>query len=95
MYAVIFKAEIKNFDSEYSEMAARLRNLALEEYGCTEFTAATEGNIEVAISYWPSKEHIQRWKSDPEHQKAQALGKARWYKSYRVQVVEVLHEYNS
>ena len=30
MYAVIFKAEIHQLDQEYSDTAARLRNLAIE-----------------------------------------------------------------
>ena len=59
MYAVIFKAEINKLDSEYSLMAERMRDLAMKEYGCTEFNACTEGNTEIAISYWPSQEHIK------------------------------------
>ncbi len=90
MYAVIFKATIKEFDAQYSEMAERMRDLAINEYGCTEFTACTEGNKEIAISYWPSMENIKAWHKNPEHKKAQALGKSKWYASYQVQVTEVL-----
>jgi len=95
MYAVIFKAEVNKLDKAYSEMASRMRELAINEYGCTEFTSCMEGNSEIAISYWPSKEAIQVWKNNPEHQQAQALGKSKWYKSYQVQVVEVLNQYGS
>ena len=95
MYAVIFKAEIKKFDESYSEIASRMRELAINKYGCIDFTSCTEGNSEIAISYWPSREHIQAWKNNPEHQQAQSLGKSKWYKSYQVQVVEVLHQYGS
>lgn len=90
MYAVIFKAEINKLDSEYSATAERMRDLAIKEYGCTEFTACTEGDNEIAISYWPSQEHIKAWRSNPEHQVAQKLGKEKWYKSYKVQVTKVL-----
>ena len=90
MYAVIFKAEIRELDSQYSAMAERMRNLAIDEYGCTEFIACSEGNIEIAISYWPSQEHIKAWHQNPEHQEAQKLGKEKWYKSYNVQVTKVL-----
>ena len=76
-------------------MADRMRELAINEYGCIEFTSCTEGNSEIAISYWPNKEAIQAWKNNPEHQQAQALGKSKWYQSYQVQVVEVLHQYGS
>ena len=95
MYAVIFKAEINKIDEAYSEMANRMRELAINEYGCTEFTSCMEGNSEIAISYWPSKEAIQSWKNNPEHQQAQALGKTKWYQSYQVQVVEVLNQYGN
>ncbi|WP_245662856.1 hypothetical protein [Endozoicomonas arenosclerae] len=50
MYAVIFRATIKQLDQEYSETAERMRNLALNEYGCIEFIASTEGDQELAIS---------------------------------------------
>lgn len=93
MYAVIFRAEINHLDAAYSDMGARLRELAMKEYGCVEFVSSTENNIEIAISYWPSLEAIQAWKNDPEHLKAQEKGKSGWYKSYRVQVAEVLREY--
>lgn len=90
MYAVIFKATINELDGEYSSMAERLRTLAINEYGCTGFHACTEGDKEIAISYWPSEEHIRAWHNDPEHLEAQQLGKNKWYKSYCVNVAKVL-----
>ncbi len=54
MYAVIFRAEILELDAEYAAMARRMRDLAIDEYGCVEFVACTEGNTEIAISYWES-----------------------------------------
>jgi hypothetical protein len=95
MYAVIFRAEIKLFDDRYSKMAIKMRNLAINKYGCTEFIAVTEGSHEVAISYWNNQKDIQEWKKNAEHLVAQKLGKAMWYKSYKVQIVEVKHEYGS
>jgi len=95
MYAVIFKAEVQELDDAYQTMANHLRELALSHYGCTEFIATTEGNNEVAISYWPSLEQIRAWRNDPEHQQAQVLGKSRWYRSYQVQVVEIVKDYSS
>lgn len=95
MYAVIFKAKIKNLDGQYSEMAKKMRELAMEKYGCTEFSSCTEGTDEIAISYWPSLEHVKLWKQDSEHLKAQELGRQDWYESYTVQVVELKREYHS
>lgn len=93
MYAVIFRAQVKELDAQYGELAARLRDRAIEEFGCLEFTACTEGDSEIAISYWPDLEHIRAWREDAIHREAQALGRERWYRSYQVQVVEVLRDY--
>ena len=93
MYAVIFKATTKQLDDEYSQTSARMRELAKSKYGCEEFVSAQEGDQEIAISYWHSEQDIQAWKDDPEHRRAQALGKTRWYQSYRVEVVQILRSY--
>jgi len=95
MYAVIFKAEINKIDNTYFEKANHMRELAISKYGCVEFTSTSEGNHEIAISYWKSKEDISAWKEDKDHKKAQVLGKNKWYKAYTVQIVEILHEYCS
>jgi len=95
MYAVIFSAVINELDQSYSVMAERMHDLAKNKYGCREFTALIEGNYELAISYWDNKEQIVAWKQDPEHKKAQELGRSKWYKSYKVQVVKVEREYVS
>lgn len=93
MYAVIFRAEINKFDQSYYDMAARMQELAKSKYGCIEFTAVTEGNQEIAISYWDNEEQIIAWKQDPDHKTAQELGRSKWYKSYKVQIVKVEREY--
>ena len=95
MYAVIFKAEINQLDKSYSETALRMRELAINKYGCTEFVAVTEGNNEIAISYWENQEQITKWKQDAEHLVAQELGRSTWYKSYKVEIVEVIREYTN
>ncbi|MCW8860017.1 MAG: antibiotic biosynthesis monooxygenase [Deltaproteobacteria bacterium] len=93
MYAVIFKAEINVLDDAYIKMATRMRDLAINKYGCIEFTAVSEENQEVAISYWHNQGQIKAWKNDPEHQQAQELGKTKWYKSYQVQIAEIIRSY--
>ncbi len=95
MYAVIFRAEIAQLDAEYQDTAARMRELAMERYGCREFTACTEGNREIAISYWDSEEQILAWKRDREHLAAQQKGRASWYASYTVEVARIERGYSS
>ena len=95
MLAVIFTAKVNELDDEYAETAVRMRDLALEKYGCTEFIASTEGDMEIAISYWENEGQIKAWKQNPEHLAAQAKGKSKWYQSYSVKVVEVIREYGA
>ncbi len=92
MYAVIFKATVSEFDDEYFRMAAGLKQLAFEKYDCQDFVSVTEGNEEIAISYWKTRQHIRDWKNDPEHRIAQARGREKWYKSFSVQICEVVRE---
>lgn len=91
---VIFRARIRAFDAEYSAVAARMRELAMKEFGCIEFHAVTEGRDEVALSYWPSEDAIRAWKAHPEHLLAQEAGRSHWYDSYSVQVATVTRGYS-
>jgi heme-degrading monooxygenase HmoA len=95
MYAVIFRAEIAQLDAEYLATAARMRELAMERYGCRDFTACTEGNREIAISYWDSEEQILAWKRDREHLAAQKKGRTSWYASYTVEVARIERAHSS
>ena len=94
MYAVIFRATAGELDEAYSEAIGRMKTLALQEYGCLEFFALMEGDKRVAISYWESEEAIGNWKRNVEHLAAQEQGRARWYRSYTVQVAEIRREYH-
>ena len=93
MYAVIFKATTNNLDKHYFETAQKMRDLAINQYGCLEFTAVSEGSNEIAISYWESMEQIKKWKENSEHQIAQELGQSKWYKKYSVEIVEIKKKY--
>ena len=94
MYAVIFRARLNKTDQTYRDTASRLRELAMNRYGCIDFISMTEGDREIAISYWASMDEIAAWKQDAEHQQAQHLGRTKWYRSYSVQILRVEHEYD-
>jgi heme-degrading monooxygenase HmoA len=93
VFVVIFRAQVRRFDDEYSRTAARMRDLAIREFGCLEFHSVTEGDQEVALSYWPDEQSIRAWRNHPEHVLAQQAGRDRWYERYSVQVAEVTREY--
>lgn len=90
MYAVIFKATIAEFDDEYFRTAERLKELAFSKFDCQDFVSVTEGDKEIAISYWETLQHIRDWKNDPEHRLAQARGRDKWYKSFSVEICEIV-----
>ncbi len=94
MFVVIFRARARDLDAEYSAMAAQMRQLALTQFGCLDFTAVTEGDQEVALSYWPDEASIRAWKQHTDHLIAQQLGRERWYTSYTVEVAEVTRRYS-
>ena len=93
MYVVIFRALIRELDEQYSATAARMRELALSEFGCLGFHSVCEGLEEVALSYWPDEASIRAWKNHPEHLLAQQTGRERWYTSYSVEVAQVQRRY--
>jgi heme-degrading monooxygenase HmoA len=94
MFAVIFRAQVNKLDDAYTKMVVQMREKAMSQYGCTELVSTTEGELEITISYWDSLEQIQAWKQDSDHQLAQQLGRSSWYKSYQVQVVDILRDYS-
>ena len=95
MYAVIFRAEMSTLDKEYINMAKTLRDIAISEYNCIEFSSASENGVEIAISYWKNESDIKRWKENSSHIVAQKYGKERWYKGYSVEIVEIKKSYKS
>lgn len=92
-YAVIFRARFRQPDERYGQMAAELRALALAQYNCIEFVALTEGDEEIAISYWDSLDDIRSWKQNETHRIAQSMGKEKWYDAYEVQLVQINKAY--
>jgi len=93
MYAVIFTADVKEFDSEYSAMASKMRDLAIDEHNCIEFISCAEGKKEISISYWKHMDHIESWKNNIQHLEAQELGRNRWYSSYKIEIAKIEHSY--
>lgn len=93
-YAVIFTSSLNEDAQGYAEMAQRMEELAEKQPGFLGIESARE-DIGISVSYWESLEAIQAWKSQIEHQKAQEMGKSKWYKNYTVRVAKVERDYNS
>jgi heme-degrading monooxygenase HmoA len=95
MFVVIFRAKVRAFDADYSAMAAQMRELALTQFGCLDFTAVTEGEQEIALSYWPDEASIRAWKQHADHLMAQKLGRERWYAAYSVEIAQITRSYST
>jgi len=91
MYAVIFRATVAELDDEYFSTAESLRELAFNKYGCRDFVSMTEGDEEIAVSYWQTRQQIRDWKNDPQHRLAQAKGRDKWYRSCSVEICEIIN----
>ena len=94
MYVVVFRAQINQLDPQYDEMAARLRDMALTEFGCTEFFAVADHQKEIALSYWPDTDAITRWRQAALHLEAQSAGRERWYSAYQVDIARIERSYS-
>ena len=94
-YVVIFKARIRTLDELYFSTAQQLRDKALTHFNCQHFEALTEGEHEIALSYWNTLEDIRAWQQDAQHLVAQQLGKTQWYASFSVEICEVVRRYHN
>ncbi len=91
-YAVIFSSHRTDGDNGYSEMAARMVELASKQPGFLGVESARDG-LGITVSYWNSQEAIHNWKRNAEHQTAQKFGHQKWYSTFRVRVAKVEREY--
>ena len=94
-YAVIFTAEMAADVTGYAETAQRMNELVQAQPGYIGKYHSMEGNRELTISYWENLESVKAWKSHPEHQAAQELGRSKWYTSYRVELARIDKFYKS
>ena len=94
--AVIFTSvRTPDDDVGYAEMADAMEALAAEQPGYLGIEAARDpqSRTGVTVSYWATEADGQAWKAVAEHLGAQALGRERWYQTYRVRVATVGREY--
>ena len=91
-YAVIFTSLQTDQTEGYSEMAESMENLAKLQPGLIGVESAKE-DIGITISYWETIDAIKNWKANLDHLMAQKLGKAQWYRWYKVRICKVEREY--
>jgi len=90
--AVIFTSLRTDGDDGYAQMALRMEELACEQPGYLGIESA-RGDVGITVSYWVDAEAARAWKAVAEHRGAQRLGRAQWYRAYRVRVAVVQRDY--
>ena len=91
-YAVIFTSERTGGDHGYTDMAARMLELAADQPGYLGVESARSG-LGITVSFWDSREAIAAWKRNAEHLAAQQRGQDDWYSAYTVRICRVEREY--
>ena len=91
-YAVIFTTLRTSVDEGYTEMAAKMEELAKFQEGYLGIESARDG-LGITVSYWASLEAIKNWKNNIEHTVAREKGRALWYQQYQLRICKVEHDY--
>ncbi|MBT8304067.1 MAG: antibiotic biosynthesis monooxygenase [Bacteroidia bacterium] len=91
-YVVIFTSTHTDSTQGYSEMAAKMEQLASEQDGFLGIDTA-RNDVGISNSYWESLEDIKNWKQNADHLLAQEMGKKQWYSWYNLRICKVEREY--
>ncbi len=93
--AVIFTTEQTDDLDGYAAMAERMLALARGQPGFLGVESVHEGARGITVSYWRDLDALHAWGAHPEHREAQRLGRQRWYRTWRLRVVEVTADRSS
>lgn len=92
--AVIFTSLRTDGDGGYAQTAEEMVRLAGAQDGFLGVESARRADgLGITVSYWRDEAAIRAWRAHGDHLAAQAAGKARWYRAYRVRVCRVEREY--
>lgn len=90
--AVIFTSKMNIHDEEYDLMSKEMESFAGAQPGFLGIESARE-SLGITVSYWSDEGAARAWKRVVEHLGAQRLGRARWYREYRVRIATVIRDY--
>jgi heme-degrading monooxygenase HmoA len=97
MIAVIFEVEphIVHRD-DYFNLAAELRPMIEQIDGfisIERFQSLSDENRVLSLSFWRDEEAISQWRRLEAHRAAQAEGRARVFRDYRLRIAHVVRDY--
>jgi len=90
-YLVIFQTDRKlPVPKEYYKMKESLLERVEKIPGCVgRDSVRDDQGLGVTVSYWENIDAIKTWLHDEVHQKAQGLGKSKWYNSFKTVVCKI------
>lgn len=91
-YAVIFTSIRTEGDHGYTEMAAKMVELASKQDGFLGVESA-RNEIGVTVSYWRDLESIRKWRENSDHTIAREKGRKEWYHAFKVRIAKVESDY--
>jgi heme-degrading monooxygenase HmoA len=81
---------------DYLAESARLRELLPELdgfYGIERYASEAEPGKYLALGFFRDEEAVAAWRNTPAHRRAQALGRHRFFTTYRLRMAEVVRDY--
>lgn len=92
--AVIFTSLRTAGDDGYAQTSDEMVWLTSEQDGFLGIESARGADgLGITVSSWRDEAAIRSWRAQADHLAAQAAGKARWYRAYRLRVCRVEREY--
>ncbi|MEN3974392.1 antibiotic biosynthesis monooxygenase [Emcibacter sp. SYSU 3D8] len=89
-YAVIFTSRLGADAEGYGAVADRMETLVRGQPGYLGHDSVRgEGGLGITVSYWASEAAVAAWRANAEHLGAQAMGRARFYDWFRLDVCRV------
>lgn len=87
----VFRSRLRDDSADdYQQWAARMLELARRQPGFLEFKSFSAPDGErLSIVVFDSPEAHDAWRDHPDHRRAQALGRSRFYAGYDVTVADV------
>ena len=91
-YAVIFTSHLTESDSDYTQTAELMVELASQQAGFLGVESVRDG-MGITVSYWSDTESISAWKQNAEHLIAQKRGRDVWYKEFKIRIAKIERDY--
>lgn len=97
MYAVIFEVKVKTTGKdEYLAIATKLKEQLVKIDGfisIERFQSLVEEGKILSLSFWESRDSIDRWKQNLNHLNAQSKGREKLFEDYRIRIAKVEKDY--